>query len=80
MELQTLTDFFMWCMIINLGIFLFWMIFLLATPDLVYRLQSSFFPLSRESYDRIIYGFLGAFKLMLLFFNVVPYVALRIIG
>ncbi len=44
MDLQTLTAFFMWCMIINLGVFIFWMIFLLATPDLVYRLQSSFSP------------------------------------
>jgi hypothetical protein len=36
--------------------------------------------LPRETYDVVIYGFLGAFKLVFLVFNAVPYVALSIVG
>lgn len=80
MDIQTLTNFFMWCMIINISIFIFWTVFLIAAPDFTYRLQTKFFPLKRETFDVIIYAFLATFKILFLFFNLVPYVALRIIG
>ena len=53
---------------------------LIAAPDFVYRTQSSMFPVERETFDKVIYGFLGGFKLLFLFFNVVPYVALLIVA
>ncbi len=80
MDTGTLTDFFMWCTIINGSIYILWVMFLVFTPDLVYRIQSKFFPMPRETYNVVIYSFLGAFKLLFMFFNVVPYVSLLIIG
>ena len=49
-------------------------------PNLVYRLQNWLFPMPRETYDTVIYSFLGMFKIAFLFFNLVPYLALRIMG
>ena len=53
--------------------------FILA-PDLVYRTQSKWFPIPREIYNVVMYSFLGLFKIVFIVFNVVPYVALLIVG
>ena len=41
MDLETLTSFFMWCTIFNGGLLIFWSLFCMLTPNLVYRLQSN---------------------------------------
>jgi hypothetical protein len=38
------------------------------------------FHLSREAFDVVLYAFLGLYKITILIFNLVPYVALRIIA
>jgi len=80
MDIQTLESFFMWCTIVNGSIYLLWVLFFLFAPNFVYRVQSRWFPIPRETYNVIIYSFLGLFKVILIVFNIVPYVALRIIG
>ena len=80
MDLQTLTTFFMWCTIINAGVLFLWTIFFMFTPNLVYRTQSKWFPIPKETFDVIIYSFIGLFKIIFLVFNLVPYLALLIIG
>lgn len=80
MDLQTLTRFFMWCSIMNGGLLLFWTTMCLLAPELVYRTQRIWFPIPRETFDVVIYSFLGLFKIFFLVFNLVPYLALLIIG
>ena len=80
MDIQTLTSFFMWCTIINGGLLVLWTIIYLLAPNLVYRTQSKWFPLPRETFNVVFYSFLGLFKVFFLIFNVVPYVALLIVG
>ena len=80
MDLQTLTSFFMWCTIIDGGLLIVWTVFSVRAPDLVYRTQSKWFPIPRETFNVVIYSFLGLFKIVFLVFNVVPYVALLIVG
>jgi hypothetical protein len=80
MDLQTLTQFFMWSSIINGSLLLFWTAFLMFAPNLVYRTQSFWFAIPQEKFTVIMYGFLGLFKLLILVFNIVPYLALIIIA
>ncbi len=80
MDIETLTKFFMWCTIINGGLLVLWTLMCIIAPDLVYRTQKKWFPIPRETFNVVIYSFLGLFKIGFLFFNVVPYVALLIIG
>ena len=80
MDIQTLTSFFMWCTILNGGLLFYWTMFCIFAPDLVYRMQSKWFPLPRETFDVVIYGFLGVFKMVFIVFNLVPYLALLIVG
>lgn len=80
MDIQMLTQFFMWCTIINGALVVFWALMCLLAPDAVYRTQSRWFPIPRETFNVVMYSFLGLFKIVFLLFNVVPYVALLIVG
>jgi len=80
MDIQTLTSFFMWCTIINAGMLIFLALTYLLAPNMAYRLQSRWIPISREAFDVVFYSFIGFFKVLVLVFNVVPWIALVIIG
>jgi len=80
MDIQTFTTFFMWCTIINGGVFLWTAVFSVFAPDFSYRMQSKWFPIPRETFNVLSYSYIGLFKIVFLVFNVVPYVALLIIG
>jgi len=80
MDIQTLTTFFMWCTIINGVLFFLAATLLMLAPDLVYRTQNKWFPIPRENYNVVIYSFLGLLKIVFLVFNLVPYIALLIVG
>jgi len=78
MDIHSLTNFFMWCTLINGSLLLFWTLLILFVPKLVYQTQSKWFPIKRETFDVIMYAFLGLFKVFFLFFNLVPYLVLLI--
>ncbi len=80
MDIQTLTTFFMWCTIINGGLILWTAVWSMFASNLVYRMQSKWFPIPRETFNVVIYSYIGLFKIVFLVFNVVPSVALLIIG
>ena len=80
MDIQTLTAFFMWCTIINGAMLVVSFLFCACAGDWVYRMQSKWFPISREAFNVAIYSFIGLFKIVVIVFNVVPYVALLIVG
>ena len=80
MCVETLTRFFMWCTILNGALLVLWTTMLILAPDLVYRMQSKWFPIPRETFNVVIYSFLGLFKIVFIVFNIVPYVALLIVG
>lgn len=70
----------MWCTIINGALLVLWTTMCMLAPGLVYRTQSKWFSIPRETFNVVIYFFLGLFKVVFLVFNVVPYVALLIVG
>ena len=43
-------------------------------------MHSKLFPISREAFDLTIYGFIGLYKIVFVTFNLVPYLALQIVG
>ena len=80
MDIATLTTFFMWCTIINMAFMALLLVFLVLAPDFTYRLQSRFFPLSRATYDVVMYSFVAIYKIVFIVFVFAPYLALLIIG
>ena len=80
MDLNTVTNFFMWCSLINAALLILWTLFFVFVPDFVYKTQSRVMPLKREQFDVAFYCLIGLFKIMFIFFNLVPYLALKIIA
>ncbi len=80
MDTQSLTQFFEWCLIINGSVIFVWGMACILTPDLLYRTQTRWFAMSRETYHVVTYCLLGSFKILLILFCIVPYVALRVMG
>lgn len=78
MNVETLTEFFFWCTVVDGGILILWTLMFLAAPNMVYRTQRAFVNIPRETFDLVMYGFIGGFKMLFLVFNVAPLVALLI--
>ena len=80
MDVHTLKTFFMWCTIIDGALLVLASLICILASDWVYRMHSCLFPMSREAFDLARYSFIGLFKILFFVFNVVPYVALLIVG
>ena len=80
MDIQTLTTFFMWCTILNVALLLFSSLMCICAGDWVYQIHSKLFSISKESFNVAIYSFIALYKLLVIVFILIPYIALLIIG
>jgi hypothetical protein len=80
MDIETIRAFFMWCTIINGSLFILAFLITAFAGDWVYRLNSAWYRIPRDTFNMVIYCFIGLFKLFVVTFNVVPFLALLIIG
>jgi hypothetical protein len=68
-----------WSALINLGILLWWFLFITLAHDWIYRMHSRFYKIPVESFDTLHYAGMMIFKLANFMFFIVPYLALRIV-
>ncbi len=80
MILELIRNVLGWCAVINLGLLVGWLLFVLLAHDWTYRVHSKWFRLTKKRFDAIHYAGMGMFKMLIFFFNLVPYFALRIVG
>ena len=80
MEIDSVRGFFAWCSLINIGVFIYWLIILKTAPNWLYCYSVKWVEVSEEQFSAIHFALLGGFKLAILFFNLVPYFALRLIS
>jgi hypothetical protein len=80
MDIQMLTSFFMWCTILNGAMLIISAVICMPTQDWAYSIHSKWFHIPREAFNIALYSFMGLFKIMFFIFNLVPYLALLIIG
>jgi len=80
MDIQTLTAFFMWCTVLNFALLVLSSLICLCAGDWAYRIHSKWFSISRETFNVAFYSFLGLYKVLVLVFNLIPYIALLIVG
>ncbi len=78
MEIQSLTEFFKWCTVINGALLVIFYLILTLGQNWVYRMHSRLFPMKRETFTVVIYSFLGFYKIIFIAFNLIPYIALEI--
>jgi hypothetical protein len=79
MTLATLQAFLMWCSIINVGLLTLTFILCACASDWIYNIHSKFFSLQRDTFNAILYAFIGLYKLIVWAFFIIPYIALLII-
>jgi hypothetical protein len=70
----------LWCTVINYGVLIWWFLAFTLAHDWLRRLHNRWFRLSAEQFDAIHYGGMAIYKIGVLLFNLVPYIALRIVG
>ena len=80
MDIQTLTTFFMWCTILNVALLLLSSLICVCAADWAYRIHSKLFSISRETFNVVIYSFIALYKLLVIVFILIPYIALLIVG
>lgn len=79
-DIQVITTFLGWCTVINLAMYLFTVLALLVFREPVKKLHSKFFAVSSEKLDELYFNYLGSFKMAILFLNIAPYVALKLMA
>lgn len=79
MTLELVRHILAWSTIINLGILLWWFLFNTLAHDWVYGFHGRWFKLTKEQFDTIQYIAMAVYKIGIILFNIVPYIALRII-
>ena len=80
MTLEIVRNALLWCFVINMGLLLWWFLFLTFAHDWVYRMHSRWFKIPVEKFDAIHYAGMMFFKLCIFVFNVVPFCSLLIVG
>lgn len=80
MDLETIRAALGWCTLINWGLLVIWLLFLSFASDFVYNMHSKWIKVSREQFSAIHYGGMAAYKTAVFLFNLVPYIALRIVA
>ncbi|MHC4533680.1 MAG: DUF6868 family protein [Planctomycetota bacterium] len=79
MDITTVRAFFMWCTIINAGLLGLCCLVWIFLSDFSYQMNNRMFSISRETFKIAFMSFIGLFKIFLIVFNIVPYIALLII-
>jgi len=73
-------DMLLWCTVINYAVLLVWFLFFSLAHDLLYRIHGRWFRLNAEHFDAVHYAGMAIYKIGILLFNLVPYIALLVVG
>ncbi len=79
MNIEILSQFFMWCSIINLGASLLVLVVVSIGKNKVYKIHSKLFNVSEEKAAETIYSSMINYKTIIFVFNIIPYIAIQII-
>ena len=77
-SLETLASFLGWCSLINIGLLAFTTLIIKVASDPITRIHSRMFGVPKDQLPLTYYGYLALYKIVILVFNLVPYIALRI--
>ena len=80
MTLEVVRSALAWCIVINVGLLVWWFFFLTVCHDWTYRMHTRWFNITVDTFDAIHYAGISFFKILIFLLNLVPYLALRIVG
>ncbi|MGH9764640.1 MAG: DUF6868 family protein [Blastocatellia bacterium] len=68
------------CSVIDYGLLILWFLLFMLPHQWMYRLCRRSCGLTSEQFDAVNFAGIVLFKILIILFNIVPYVALRIVG
>ena len=77
---ETLREFLGWCTLINVGFLVFSSLVMMLMRGPISRLHGKMFGLGEEDISRAFYQFVAQYKIAIILFNLVPYLALVIMA
>ena len=80
MTLELLRGTLAWSAVLNMGILLWWFLFMTLAHDWVYRWHNRFIAIPVEKFNAIHYAGMTFYKICIFTFFIVPYLALRIMS
>ena len=79
-DVTLITEFLGWCTIINYTILMFSTLMIILAGDWVKKIHSSLLNIPIDKLDSMYFSYLANFKLVVLVFNLVPYLSLKIMS
>ena len=79
MNIEMLSQFFLWCSIINLSASVLVFLVVVIGGNRVYKIHSKLFRVSEEKAAESIYASMINYKTIIFVFNIIPYIAIQII-
>ena len=79
MTIDQLTELFAWMTMINIGIMLLSAVLISTLKGFITKTHGKMFKVGDETLHAILYSYLGLYKIAIIMFNLVPYLALQLI-
>ena len=80
MSLEMVRKALLWCTVLNYGVLFVWWLCFLFAHDWMQGWHSQWFHLPVEQFDALHDAGMALYKIGILLLNMVPYIALRIVG
>ena len=76
---ENIQKFLGWCSVINIGFLIYWILALTLGNEFVFQIHTCWFDIPHDRFNEIHYTMMGYYKLMVILFNVTPYLVLRFV-
>jgi hypothetical protein len=77
--MEPVQGFLLWSAIINLGLLILSFLAFTFGSDFIYRVHGKWYDIKKDQFNAIVYSGMMFYKICILFFNIVPYIVLRIL-
>ena len=75
-DVETIRSFVAWCTVFNWVLLLVWWGFIAFAADWMRGMHGKWFALPKQTFDAIHYAGMAFFKILIIVFNLVPYLVL----
>ena len=80
MDLDKLQEFLFWSLVVNVGIYIVSLVGVLSLRRFMCKIHAALFGISQEMANKVLYQYLAIYKLLLIVFNLVPWIAIQLIN
>jgi hypothetical protein len=80
MDIKIVRKTLLWCAVINCGVLLWWGLYFTLAHDWMHRFAGAWFNVTVAQFDAINFAGILFYKIAIILFNVVPCIALYIVG